>query len=270
MLELKKKRFGIPFSRVWFAEKPSIVRSFMPVDYIQCRQPGLPLFGFVNRRICLRIVDLEQPEETILEDMKPRTRSQIRRARRDGVEIQICDNKDEFLSFYNGFADSKRGSVPVLDDKIEWGTETTALKAVHNGIPLVMNHYIIDRSASRARMLRSASHFRKSDTSLSRNMMGRANRMLHFEAMLRFKNMGIRIYDFGEYERDTRDENLAQVNRFKDSFGGTLEYSYKVSTLPMLILKNVDRFRRTSIFKSNWTAEPSRNGGLPPSHPRQT
>lgn len=137
MLRFRKRRLGITFEYRWFADRPSPASAMAAVHYMQCAAPGNPLLGFRNRRIYVRIVDLRQDEEAILADMKPRTRTDIRKAERDGIAVKVCDDKREFLEFYNGFAASKRGHVSSLDDQVHWDDNTLVLMAVHgNGTEL--------------------------------------------------------------------------------------------------------------------------------------
>lgn len=246
MLKFRKKRFGIIFHYRWFADRPVPSSAFKPMHYMQCASPGNPLLGFVNRKITVRVVDLRQEDEQILAGMKSRTRTDIRRAQREGVEIHTCTDKREFLDFYNEFAVRKSDHLSRLDNQIHWGEDTLVQKAVHDGNVLVMNHFIVDKADGRARMMYSAAKFRGVDSSEDRNRVGRSSRHIHYEMMLHCKRMGLHTYDFGEYDVDTDDESLKQVNRFKACFGGFDQECYKVQTLPMFLLsKGYELIRRT-------------------------
>ena len=102
---------------------------------------------------------------------------------------------------------------------------------------VVMHSYIVDREASRARLLHSASLFRNVDDSKERNAIGRANRLLHFKAMMLFAEQGFDCYDFGGYAMDTEDRDLVSINRFKDEFGGELAEESSYLSYPMFLIK---------------------------------
>jgi lipid II:glycine glycyltransferase (peptidoglycan interpeptide bridge formation enzyme) len=89
-----------------------------------------------------------------------------------------------------------------------------------------MHAYVI--SDNTARLHQSSSLFRTSDNPEYRNMIARANRLLHWDDILYFKNLGLKWYDLGGwYGGNTNKEQLA-INIFKESFGGSQkeEYSY--------------------------------------------
>ncbi len=80
-----------------------------------------------------------------------------------------------------------------------------------------------DNQIKRVRLLHSASKiYSITDEPSEKAMIGRANRLLHFSDMQRFKELGYEIYDFGGYAHQTNDNMLIGINNFKDSFGGQL------------------------------------------------
>ncbi len=75
-----------------------------------------------------------------------------------------------------------------------------------------------------------------------RSLVGMANRFLHFKDMTYFKDNNYMVYDFGGYAFETNDEQLKNINDFKDSFGGTLihESDYMPLILFVIIkIKNI-------------------------------
>jgi hypothetical protein len=93
------------------------------------------------------------------------------------------------------------------------------------GQPLVMHAYLQDKTIGRVALWKSASHFRTlegAEGQQQRNLIGRANRLLHFSDMKHLRNDGFEIYDLGGYAPDTDDLALKRINDFKDSFGGEL------------------------------------------------
>jgi len=89
-------------------------------------------------------------------------------------------------------------------------------------------------SDNTARLHQSSSLFRAACDKETRSMIGRSNRLLHWEDILYFKDAGLRWYDFGGWyggpeTTGTYAEQLL-INQFKESFGGEKkrEYSFIV------------------------------------------
>jgi hypothetical protein len=141
------------------------------------------------------------------------------------------------MDYFNEFTASKnRSSVTYSDLRQFYEAGTLCVRYVtaqDKSIVHTMHAYIV--SDRRARLHQSSSHFRNSSDSEFRNLVGRANRYLHWDDMLYFKNMGLEYYDFGGwYGGQSNTEKLA-INQFKESFGGEKqpEYTYTVPvTLP--------------------------------------
>jgi len=69
------------------------------------------------------------------------------------------------------------------------------------------------------RLLHSASLYRlEEDDAEGRNLIGIANRYLHFEEMKYYKSLGKKIYDWGGAGMQ---EDVVHITEFKKSFGGT-------------------------------------------------
>jgi lipid II:glycine glycyltransferase (peptidoglycan interpeptide bridge formation enzyme) len=80
----------------------------------------------------------------------------------------------------------------------------------------------------------SASLFRESNDGAFRNLIGRANRLLHWDDILFFKNKKYLIYDVGGISIDTTDKEKQAINKFKSCFGGDMVKEYK-SFIPLSI-----------------------------------
>src|SRR5262249_59999119 len=74
-------------------------------------------------------------------------------------------------------------------------------------------------------LIYSASWFRGKD-SRYRSLVGRANRWLHWQDMLRFKRAGVHCYDWGGMFRDESTADRAGINQFKRMFGGRTMQNY--------------------------------------------
>jgi hypothetical protein len=81
-----------------------------------------------------------------------------------------------------------------------------------------------------ARLLQSVSPFRNHASFSDRNVMGRANRWLHWRDMCVLKEQGVVTYDLGGWYSGHSDREKLRINAFKEEFGGTptVEFSWVV------------------------------------------
>ena len=175
------------------------------------------------------LLSLQKLDDQYLASLSKKTRYEINRAERDGITFSLHEDSDYFLSFYNDFALSK--NLPLLSAiqlshlPQENLCFTKALNA-STGETLVMHCYLYD--AERTRLLFSCSHFRSNEQQSLKNLIGMANRYLHFQDIQYFKQQGLSTYDLGGIAYQTKEPALQQINHFKAEFSGQLETSYLV------------------------------------------
>ena len=83
------------------------------------------------------------------------------------------------------------------------------------GKKIIYHTYVIEDTG--VRLYHSASLYRQDDA-IPQGLVGMANRYLHKEDMLYFKNIGKTTYDWGGAGRT---EEVINITKFKESFGGT-------------------------------------------------
>ena len=237
MVEIKKSPFGVTYSYVWLAGRPSLTSAFRAVAYNKCACTD-PVAGFVRKRKFAQIIDLSQPAEALLGDMSKNTAYEIRRARRDGVRLRTVDDVDAFSAFYNAFARSKQRTTISSDElrHMRWGTETVGLAASQNGRDLAMHGYVVDAPSKRVCHLYAATHFRHAADNAERRAISRANRFLHYESMLYFKGRGILTCDLGDVTPGTEDEELLKIYQYKKEFGGRMAEHVEYYSYPMYFM----------------------------------
>ena len=221
MLSIQYRKLGIPYAAYWFAPKPESSHALSLVAYRSCRDVGERI-GFVRQTSHTKIVDTNQPDDKLFAQFNKTTSYEIRRSQRDGVRSVLSNDLAAYEAFYNDFARQKNLPLVTVAQLQRFGDNTQIVTAVVDGLPVAMNIYLVDRSGGRARLLRSASSFRGHDSSEARNLIGRANRFAHWEAMKHFREMGFYLYDLGGYAPSTADEEIKRINQFKDGFGGAL------------------------------------------------
>jgi lipid II:glycine glycyltransferase (peptidoglycan interpeptide bridge formation enzyme) len=241
MILVKKKKHGLPYTYLWFAEEPT--PTFMPRIYMNSTS-SKPKIGYVKRKQFTKIIDLKDTEESIFSNFGKNATYKIKRAIREGVDFKKIDDIEMFIDFYNTFAIEKGREKINQHDLFGWNETIEAYAAVIDGTSLVMHSYLTDPDQRRVRLLHSASQFRGSSDSKERNFIGRANRFLHYKMMIHYKDQDYHIYDLGGYAKDTTDRDLAQINNFKDEFGGSLLSESMYISYSMWFLRFINRVSR--------------------------
>lgn len=198
--------------------------NFLPVG-LSANDPNTKNFS-------TRVIDLNQDTDCLKKNLDSGTAYEIRRAHsKDDLVCELLleptpQDLERFVTFYNAFAQSKGLQLAPLD-QMQARFRAGALHlsvASHKGEVVVWHCYI--GAAHRARLLYSASSFRDSEDTAYRAMVGRANRALHWFDILEYKKLQCAWYDFGGWYTGTNDEQLLGINRFKQSFGGTVVVEY--------------------------------------------
>ena len=229
MIEIKTRRHGIDFYKIWFAKEPLKKKGI--ITYNQSKVQGKDCADFDTL-----ISDITGTPEEIKAAFAKNCRYKVNRAEREDVSIRFFDDEeitddeiDKFLAFFKTFWESKDAA---FDREAELRRDLRALRDVNaltfaiaavKGQDAVYHTYI--RDDERGRLLHSASLYRLigDEESDSRNLIGMANRYLHYMDMLHFKDKGLKIYDWGGAGRG---EDVINITEFKESFGGTAEKSY--------------------------------------------
>jgi len=230
---------AIPLKRIpgfkvyhrWLYDHPATSDAGRLAVYYQC-QSVRPVFGFHREAKFTIITDLKPAAESILAQFEKNTQYEVRRAMKDGVQFEVVVERSEFHNFFGEFALSK--NLPAMEGRqlAAYWPNLIVTGALLDVKWAAMHSYLYDGHKKRAVLLHSASLFRNEGESQKRSMIGRANRLLHYQDMLRLKERGAELYDFGGYAKDTQDPDLAGINDFKAGFGGVIiEESNYISVL---------------------------------------
>jgi hypothetical protein len=238
MLTITRTKYGVPIRDVFFAPTAFTPSGDVSVWFlIQAATQGKTLAPFKTQ-----IINLRQDVGVIFSKLSSNTRYKIKRAEREGLipSLALTPSKDALESFANFFDEfAKQKKLPPCNRK--------KLIALHHknavflsstreasGELLTSHAYVKDNDSRRVRLLYSASHFRGVAESSQRNLIGRANRLLHWYEIQRLKEAHFTHYDLGGLPLNNTDEEKNAIARFKLEFGGdqVVEYSgYVAGTL---------------------------------------
>jgi Acetyltransferase (GNAT) domain len=224
-------RLGVRVAEFYF--------SFMPPEEECDIYAGLclkePRPGWSSRPRASRIIDLEQSQEALFKACSKNTRYEITRAeRRDEVQTAFLLNSDErglleFVEYYDSFAATKN-VPPVRRDQFMAMARARRLlistARTEDGSLLAAHAYFL--AQNRARLTHSASLFRLEGDSSDRRRLGRVNRLLHWDDIRRFRELGVRTYDMGGWYTGNRNQAQLRINDFKQGFGGSVLHEWDV------------------------------------------
>ncbi|QMS91442.1 hypothetical protein HUN01_29020 [Nostoc edaphicum CCNP1411] len=219
------KKFIFSVGEVWFDEDPPELSN---VDVLHYRQWIHPIKGGQSDEFHTRLIDLTKSQDELWESISINDRYKIRRAeQKDQVVYEYFEhiNSDiinEVSDFYDSFA-SQKGLSKInrnqLQNRVNAGAIDISRIKLQNGESLIWHVYYC--SHNRVRLLHSASLKNSNDTSYQ-SILGRANRYHHWQDIVRFKNLGISVYDFGGWYTGNTDQEKLGINQFKEKFGGEI------------------------------------------------
>jgi len=258
-----KSRF-LTQAEVWYDGEPGNTRS---VDWILYQQRSNPLQGAGWKCFHTYVIDLTQNAEQLLKQLNEDTAYKIRRSRdRDKIVCKECDARnpavlDHFEEMYNQFAAIKDLS-PLdrarMNAMAAAGALDLSVAKDPQGNTLV--YHANHRNQERATELYLPSLYRKASDSATRNLIGRANRYLTWSDILRYKEQGLKSFDFGGWYAGTTDQALLRINEFKRGFGGQVVREYQgeqiVSVKGWLVLKIARLLKRIKLFPSRSNSTP--------------
>ena len=240
MVEIKESRKGMPMYYLWYAKEPKKCNGF--VTY---KQSLIPIGKNVEKFPTL-LTDLTQEEEEIWKQFAKNCAYEIKRAKREEVSVEILESSRiseqeirEFCEFFDQFWESK--GIRQADPEEFYKEAKTYIdngcmvfsKAKIDGQTIVYHTYVVEGEYTR--LLHSASLYRISQDRKPA-IVGMANRYLHWEDMLYFKEKGIQKYDWGGAGEG---EDVIGITRFKESFGGEKTFLYNSEVKQGIIAKAV-------------------------------
>jgi hypothetical protein len=252
-----KSRF-LTRGELWYDDEPGDTRS---VDWILFQQRSSPFPGSRWKYFYNYFVDLTQSTGQLTEQLNKDTAYKIRRAHdRDQIICEGCNPSDRevldrFEEMYNPFAATKglsRLDRAQMEAMAAAGVLDLSVARDSRGEELVWHANY--RGQQRATQMHSPSLYWKLPGSAERNLIGRANRYLIWNDMVRYKEQGLTCFDFGGWYPGTTDQVLLKINEFKKGFGGQVMREYmceQIVTLKGWVVLNAARLlKRAKLLPS--------------------
>lgn len=233
MKTITYRNHGLRITDVWFADDnwKSVKTDILRIHGIE-NLSGIPE-EYVTVQHTL-VTDLRQSEEDLRNSIASKNfKYEIRRSEKDGVEIKFYSSADlknqitilqDFKQCYDKMFEDKGKEVSlnlnalykyVLDNALSMSV------AYYNDRPIVFHSYVWSEEI--VRFFHSCSLFRE-EKELAQ-LIGRANKRLHWEDWLHFKKLGVSYYDWGGVFAFDSDDG---IDKFKRCFGGRPTVYYNV------------------------------------------
>ena len=177
------------------------------------------------------VSDLRETEEKLHEKISKTFKYDIRRAIKEEVKIRIFNSEefileedliDEFEKTYNQMYQDKGMNVSFnRKQMIEYLRTGCLIVSIgfYKDEPYVFHSYIYN--STNARLLHSTSSFRNDKEVAA--LIGRMNKAMHWNDLIKFKEMGVIYYDWGGISAKDAPNGIDQ---FKVSFGGDIKKYY--------------------------------------------
>lgn len=173
------------------------------------------------------LIHLNREEEEIFADIHKNARYKINRAeKRDPIQCYVTDSPSDvqlqqFVTFFNSFAKHKQIQAANLERLKSFRDRQAIIYSYvtdeKDRLLCAHIHYIVNNYSC---LLYSASA--RFENSQIRNMIGRANRLLHWQDIKLAKAKGLTWYNFGGISTNEKDIPHQKINQFKMEFGGQI------------------------------------------------
>jgi hypothetical protein len=204
-----------------------------------CNLPA-PFPGVANESCPTIVIDLSASEEELWNAVDRNTRKLIRQAMREGTgaeRIELTEQTwNEFLSAFCKLRRRKQNAgalgIGQIGEMVAKDRFVLTVSREANGNILSWHSYVL--ACGRTRLLNTMSDIDPRRDTHWNNLVGRANRLHHWQDMLRFKQEGVSSYDLGGVYRGTDDEEQINIARFKRCFGGRFVETFDAA-LPLTL-----------------------------------
>lgn len=233
MLVIERNFCHFKFRNIFFYDLPFYEEDCDFINFFCCRKrTELNGFSCCEYRTCT--IDLTKDLDELWSKMsRSACKRHIKRAERMGIEIESGNKYEEFYDMYEDFIYKKgygrplhKLDFPTLDVMEKYGK----LFIAKYDKEIIAGQLYLEDSPNVMYCWISASKRLEVDKKRA-NLIGCANRLIHWEAIKYAKEKGIKEFDLGGLwsEKDADDPIKAGMNLFKLSFGGevVVRYNYE-------------------------------------------
>lgn len=225
MIVIKRRKGFLSYSIRWYDPEPNF--ELIPITVYYQVPVLLNNKYFKREEFWTLLSSLDKSDDELLLEQNSTNKTQIKQARKLDLQIRT-GTFENFLPFFNDFSQDKGISGTTQSKLQSFGRDALEISEVVNsqGKVLAMHANLIDKNIFRSRLIHSASA--RFTEELDASLVGRANRLLHFENLIRYREMGLKYYDWGGIAKNSNDPVKVGINRFKEAFGGqeVCEYHY--------------------------------------------
>ena len=233
MIQATYRKKGIRITQVWYPDQTDLSNVKTDILFFHGVEKKDTEKNRIYTTFHTQMSDLTLTEEELLEKINKTERYQIRKSKRDNVELRTYSSKElksrpdvmeQFTHMYAQMYEEKGMHITINMDQMEAYMDANAiyLTGIYEGdTPHVFHSYIVDNK--NARLLHSTSNFRSSEENAS--FVARSNKRLHWEDMMLFKAQGIEKYDWGGISSIEKPNG---IDIFKMKFGGDITTYFNV------------------------------------------
>jgi len=222
MLEIVKHKHFFKRKEIWFGDRPFDVDGVDEVVFRSCKE-NIQLDGFQTEVFTTMVIDLNNDVEYIWQNMDFSMQKAIKRAIREGITVRLNEDHENFYRLNCLFRQQKGEAITVAD--VEFMKKYGPLFTAYFENRLLAGQFYLE-DAENIRGLASASLRLQADEDIA-GLVGRANRLLYWEAIKYAKQKGIKVFDMGGYYTgEKKDEQKEGINQFKKKFGGQIVTHY--------------------------------------------
>jgi O-antigen/teichoic acid export membrane protein len=258
---IRHRRWFVKQAECWYAVSPEAPDADI-IEYLHLQSPLRNSRAEVFETIA---IDLAKSEDALFRGMNKTTRNEVRRASTEGFEYRFWHGNaaEAIESFWKFYAEHEVGGGNGNEAR-RWAIRHASCGALDlsriaraDGTVLAWHAYYRDHRHCRLKYSVSLTRGKHNDLSA---LIGRANRLHHWEDIRRFKSDGLLVYDLGGWYAGADNEKLLGVNKFKEGFGGSLITSFHC-TIPVTTVGRV--YLWTGALKARLAARSARGDRRP-------
>ena len=239
MIQYCKKVFILKVKETWFSYQYKLRNIFTLNVHLHVQNNLNKRKWAIQKNSHTLELNLLEDEDIIYSNFSKQIRQQIKISENEGTNCYFHNDIDQFVSFFNDFA-SKKDTYTTSKEVLKGlGNSVRLSFSENNGHILAAHSYLIDDEIGIVRHLHSAT--KRLDEQYDRNLIGRANKYLTVKDILYFKGLGFKVFDFGGYAKDTKDESLKGINNYKLLFGGKIVTCVDYYSYSYWLLKKISK-----------------------------